>query len=381
MKYFPYKILLLCLILPPVVHILSIQGLETYLQEHEITKVRGVLIDDVDALLEGRYSVKEEVNRNLGAYLNQQWLTKMGVDISVMVKTKDGHILYPPPVAIGGERQSNRKSLNYVELAAKNYQMLQDGLDVILSVRVRYGGFLSISLLGVYILVSLFVLQHFVRKGMRAVQDEEMLRQRQIQELSESLKQASARLAKVREKEQEYAVKIEALKKEKTELSHDVDSLLEEMENLEKGLEQEKQLKEKIEMEMSRVQEELESVRGQQKGGKRKDKKFEAMRKRFRVLYKNVSFTDRAIEGFMALPEGFQLKAEELISRLNHDGLDVQVKRKVFGKGGKKDILESYFSYSGRLYFQRDQNGRVRVLAIGTKNTQAKDLAYLETLG
>ncbi|MBW2102621.1 MAG: hypothetical protein JRH05_08075 [Deltaproteobacteria bacterium] len=44
------------------------------------------------------------------------------------------------------------------------------------------------------------------------------------------------------------------------------------------------------------------------------------------------------------------------------------------------NVLEVDFSYSGRLYYQKDTRGRITVLAIGTKNTQEQDLAYLESI-
>jgi hypothetical protein len=41
------------------------------------------------------------------------------------------------------------------------------------------------------------------------------------------------------------------------------------------------------------------------------------------------------------------------------------------------NVLEAEFSYSGRIYFQRDSQSRIKLLAIGTKNTQGEDLAYV----
>jgi hypothetical protein len=91
-----------------------------------------------------------------------------------------------------------------------------------------------------------------------------------------------------------------------------------------------------------------------------------------------VIFTERAVEGFNSLTDEFQLKAEELIHRINEDDSTVSVKRKVFGKGGKMNVLEVDFSYSGRIYYQKDSQAKTRILAIGTKTTQDQDLAYLE---
>ena len=113
---------------------------------------------------------------------------------------------------------------------------------------------------------------------------------------------------------------------------------------------------------------------------KKKRKRTESTLKRFRVLYKNLLFTDRAVEGFLSLTDDFQLKAEEVIHRLNEDETQVSVRRKVFGKGGKMNMLEADFAYSGRVYFQKDSKGGIRVAAIGTKNTQDRDLAFLEAM-
>jgi hypothetical protein len=93
-----------------------------------------------------------------------------------------------------------------------------------------------------------------------------------------------------------------------------------------------------------------------------------------------ISYSRIALEGFLALTDEFQLKAEETIHKLNEDESAVTVKRKVFGKGGKMDFLEITFAYSGRLYYQKDSQAGKMIVAIGTKNTPEKDLAYLESI-
>ena len=52
----------------------------------------------------------------------------------------------------------------------------------------------------------------------------------------------------------------------------------------------------------------------------------------------------------------------------------------MFGKGGKMPILEGTFSSSGRIYFQKTSSDGIKGLAIGTKNSQEKDLKYLESV-
>jgi hypothetical protein len=56
------------------------------------------------------------------------------------------------------------------------------------------------------------------------------------------------------------------------------------------------------------------------------------------------------------------------------------VKRKVFLGKAALTVLESEFAYRGRIYWRRGANGKVEILAVGTKNTQPKDLAHLESL-
>jgi hypothetical protein len=86
------------------------------------------------------------------------------------------------------------------------------------------------------------------------------------------------------------------------------------------------------------------------------------------------------VEGFVSLQGDLQLRVEEVIHTMNQDSDRLSVKRKVFAKKGALPVFESEFGYRGRIYWKRAEDGKVHVLAIGTKNTQSKDLAYLERL-
>ena len=104
------------------------------------------------------------------------------------------------------------------------------------------------------------------------------------------------------------------------------------------------------------------------------------IKKRFNTLYKNIIIHDRAVSGFVDLNDDFKIKAEEIIHQLNNDPGLVTVKRKVFGGKGHETVLEAVFAYKGRLYFRNNRDKRVEVLAIGTKNTQARELEFLARL-
>jgi hypothetical protein len=86
------------------------------------------------------------------------------------------------------------------------------------------------------------------------------------------------------------------------------------------------------------------------------------------------------VEGFLELQPDMQLKAEEVVHALNEGSNKVQVKRKVFSKKSSLTAFETVFAYKGRIYWRKTSDGRVEILAVGTKNTQHKDLNYLDSL-
>ena len=113
---------------------------------------------------------------------------------------------------------------------------------------------------------------------------------------------------------------------------------------------------------------------------KQKIKAAESIKKRFNTLYKSLLINERAVYGFVELNDEMKIKAEEVIHQLNDDPSVVTIKRKVFGGKGQKTVFEVVFAYKGRLYFRNLKNRRVEVLAVGTKNTQAKELEFLAGL-
>lgn len=367
---------------------LTLNLLEGYLQKHETSRLNDLIIQNQQALYEGRYSIKEEINRNIERYLSESLKFKLGVRTSILVKTKDDRVLYPS----GFDKDfsegplesdflgSHSGSLDYMEVATENYRIMNEGLILSVNVQIRHNSWLSNSILVFFVFISVLIIQAFVRKGIREAETEEKKQKEITRRLSEQLSQAESTLQQVGIKEEEYLKKIAQLNKDKSDLSKDIDGLLEEMEGLEAGLEAQRRIKEETEIEVLKLMEELDQQKDRLEKPKKKKKKVQAAAKRFNVLYKNLVFTDRAVEGFLSMNDEFKLKAEEVIHKLNEDDAQVPVKRKVFGKGGKMNVLEILFSYSGRIYFQKDHQSKSKILTIGTKNTQQRDLAYIESI-
>ena len=364
MKNFPFKILFLCIFLPPVCYILTLNGLERYLGKQETERVQELMIQDQQALYEGRHTIKEEINRNIGRYLSNDFKHKIGIKTEILVKTRDDRILYPSQTKLDttspfqeerGFAETGLESLRYTEVASENYRILNEGLILDVNLQIGQNTWLSNSILIVYIFLSLAVLQAFIRRGIRQTEKEEGEQKRLVQNLSDQLSQAEEKLKEVETRESEYVERISALRKDKDELARDVDGLLEELESQESGLKEQKRIKEEMAGQVAQLKEELDRLAQQSRKIK---KTVEATRKRFGVLYRNLVFTDRALEGFLSLTDEFQLKAEETIHKLNEDESAITVKRKVFGKGGKMDFLEITFAYSGQALLSEGFSGQ-----------------------
>jgi hypothetical protein len=136
-----------------------------------------------------------------------------------------------------------------------------------------------------------------------------------------------------------------------------------------------------MEQEVLGLREELTRLTvSSQRFEKKREKQVQGLIKRLSILYKNVRFHEKAVQGFHELQDDMQLKAEETIHALNEDCSKVPVKRKVFLRKAAISVVESEFAYQGRMYWRRGVNGKVEILVIGTKNTQGRDLSHLETL-
>jgi chromosome segregation ATPase len=111
-----------------------------------------------------------------------------------------------------------------------------------------------------------------------------------------------------------------------------------------------------------------------------KVREVDMLAKRFGALYKNISVHDRAVEGFAGLTEEMKIRGEEIIHRLNEASDLVPIKRKVFSPKGREAVWEVLFSYNGRLYFRKPQDKRIEVIAVGNKNTQTRDLEFIDRI-
>jgi hypothetical protein len=276
-------------------------------------------------------------------------------------------------------------SLEPLEIGRENLRIMEEGIVLAVAVEIPRNSLLGNSILVFYIFAFSFILFWTYRVRSREAERLNLLREEQLEAASGELKAAQERLTALADSEKRYQQDMEKLRAEAaaaTERARTTeDEALTEIEALEQKLQESTALREEMEEEVLRLSEEVEQLETAQRiSPKKKAKQIDNTAKRFRTLYKHLEFDTRALEGFLKLQSDFQLKGEELIHNMNEDISRLQVKRKIFAGKGALPVFETEFAYKGRLYWKKREGGKTQVLCIGTKNSQAKDLAYLRSL-
>ena len=376
MKYLPFRILVICLLLPPILYILTIQSVEKYLHNKYLRELENTYLGNGQALLEGREDIKDAVPLNINKFLASKSLFAWGVETKIFVVTKGGKLLYPS----GYEEEDTSRIPNPLDIASENFKLMNEGIDVDLDLKVEHVRGLSNSILSFYLLASIGLFYHFYRRSIKKeFAEEQEIKQKLagLEMTGENYKQELSSLNSEKESLiSEYESLISALEKEKENASSNEEGMIDEIVALEEKIAENIASQEEQQNEIQLLKEELS---GYEKG-KTKVKASESVKKRFSAIYKNLTFLDKAIDGFTNLTENLKIKAEEVIHLLDRDPSLVTVKRKVFGKKGRETVFEVVFAYKGRLYYRRLKDGKIEIVTIGTKNVQDKDLEFLNKL-
>jgi predicted nucleic acid-binding Zn-ribbon protein len=382
MRFFSIKILILCILLPPLLYLLTVFLLEGQLQQRVARGIEESCTGDPQPLLEGSVRLRDAVRNNVEAYLRSSAMVRYGVSVRVHVATRGATLLYPAPFEEATDVQA---PANPMRVAQENFALLSEGLVVQAEARLEHNRLLSNGILGVYVLAALLVLMWHYRAAGRHIRREEAERRQEIDRLNRLESTNTERLSELQREREGLLAEFDALKTrmrdERTHAERNEDDLIAEIEALEKKLTDNLGLQA---VQQEEIQTLKETLAGFEKEQRREDKTRvkgeEVIRKRFATLYKNLTVNDRAVEGLAGLNEELRLKAEEIIHQLNANPDLVPIKRKVFGKKNRETVLEVVFAYKGRLYFRKGQDRRVEVLAVGTKNTQERELEFLASL-
>ncbi len=382
MRFFPFKILILCILLPPVVYIFSVQKIEQRLNVAYTDGIKDIYTGNPRLLLEGSISLKDALDRNITRYLGSRKLAPWGVTPSVAVTTKQGTILYPP---VFEESVQSMTSPDPMKVAAGNYKLMNEGLVIHVNVKLEHNTPLTSLILMMTIGGSLCVLFVFYRAGVRKALWADQEKSREIERLLEQEEDYEEQVETVRQKREELETRFETLKedldKEKQKAVRNEDGMIEEIVHLEREIDKNITLQQEQKKEIDQLSVQIvDFTKSNQRDMRQLFKASSAVRKRFETLYKNVIVHKKAISGFCSLSEDMKIKGEEVIHQINENSEKVQIKRKVFSKRGRETVLEVIFAYKGRLYFRQSKLKGVEILSIGTKNSQMKDLEFLDKL-
>ena len=382
MKYLSFKVLILCILLPPILYIFSLQSLERHLNQRYSQEIGDIYTGDTRPLFDGSIRLKDAINNNINRYLQRKAILSLGVKTKVTVATKQNTILYP---AVFEDEEDDIPASTPIQIAADNYNLMNEGLVLNVDVILEHNTLLSNTILAFYICMSVLVLFLYYRRGLKKVWQEDTEKETEIARLLESEKNHTGKLKDLIKVKQKLISEIIKIKKnlvhERIKASKNEDDLIKEIVALEENVNENIELQNEKQEEINALKEKIKFFeKERQIENKQKTNSFDTVRKRFKTLYKNISVNKRSLNGFLDLTDDMKIKAEEIIHKLNEDPTLVLVKRKVFGKKGRATVQEVIFAYKGRLYFRKTKDGKIEILTIGTKNTQAKDLEFLDNL-
>jgi len=382
LKFLSFKILILCILLPPILYIFSVLSIESHLRRHYTKEIKEICTGDTRPLFNGSIRLKDAINRNIDGYLQNKVLIPLGVRVNAAVTTKQNTILYP---TFFDEEENSILGSNPMKVAAENYNLLEEGIVVKVDLTLEHNTLLSNTILAFYILVSVLVLYFYYKAGIKKAKQEDTEKSKKITRLLKLEKNQTKNLkalVKIKQKlTSEISVMKKRLEKERVKATKNEEEMIKEIVALEEKFNKNLALQNTKQEEIDTLIEKIKRFeKANRKDSTQKTKALNSVRKRFKTLYKNVSINKKAINGFMDLTDEMKIKGEEIIHKLNEDPKYVQVKRKVFGKKGRTTIQEVIFAYKGRLYFRNAKGSRIEILTIGTKNTQIKDLEFLDNI-
>jgi hypothetical protein len=379
MKFFPFRLLILCILLPSVFYIVSLQGISTGLEKKYFSDLTSVYLGDTTVLLQGRVRLRDMVNRNINEYFKQSHALYWGVKPNVLVTTRDNEIIYPSAF----DTQARISPEDTLDIAQENYELLNKGLNLRVDLSLSPVSLAGLSLMALYVLVDIVFLFGIYKRGLARALREEARKDSKIRELRDKERRFAERIKELDTRKGDLESKVERVKKEllqeREQASVNEDGLLDEIVTLEEQLQKTRLLQKSQRAEIDKLREQIDELSEQPvRKSAKKAKTGDNLEKRMRVLYKHLDIHDKAILGITDMAEDMRIKAEEVILQLNTDPSLVTIKRKVFGKGRKTKVLEVAFGYNGRLYFRHKPGGGIEVLCVGTKNSQAKDLDFLD---
>lgn len=372
-------ILLACILMPPVLFVATLGAVETTFQNRYRENLEAVFLGDTQTLFSGATRIQDVVEENVEAFVESRDLTNWGARLLVTVATDRGRMLYPR--TFSDEDPADTPLIpDPTEVAEENYRILQENPAVRVELSIGYATPFSAAVLSFYILIAAGVLVAHYRTASRRARLVVAADRDRIRRLTELKSDREEKLQHLEAHRSLLSEELERLKndykKERDKASRNEEEMLQDLIGLEEKMEANLRLQDEQKEELETLRETLQRF----EQSKKRKRTSEVLAKRFRVLYKAVSVHPKALDGYEELTEEMKIKCEEIIHLLNENPQQVSIKRKVFTKKSRETVLEVKFSHKGRLYFRNLDDGKIEVLGVGTKNTQSRELGFIDSL-
>jgi len=385
MKYFPLKTAIFCLLFTPILYVATLSVYQKYVNDYYLQKIENVFIGDTSKLLEGRVPIDEQIAKNIYTFLKNDWMVQyVGLDLKIFVTTRKGKLIYPTFINADAFENTLPENSDFERIAKQNFDILNHDLTVSVEINLNHGSNIANLILLVYFSVAILIFLIYYNVASLKASHDTKARKALIDELREEELGHQQLLEDLKRERQGLFENIKSLnakyQKDKKKLKTNEEEMFDEIISLEEQLNSFIELKQRKEEEIDELKSKIRKYE-RRKSSKNKRNEFDFIFKRFSVLYKNIDMNRKAISGLLNLNEDQQIKAEECIFLLDQKPDRVTIKRKVFsGKKHKTACLEVLFAYNGRLYFKQNENNKIEVLVLGTKNTQIKDMEFLHKL-
>src|SRR3989339_138510 len=385
MKFFPIKVAIVCLLATPILYTITLISSKKYLTGRYSTQIQNILIGDSKPLLDGSLSLEEQIAKNIQRFLKQDRIVKRtGLDLNILVTTSQGKILYPVYSDVNPPIQEINGGEDAQILAKKNFELLNNGLDIQIEAKLDHGSFLGNFILFGYFGISFTVFLIFYKIGSSKASLDRKEKMRLITDLQKEDEIHKQILDELKKERQGLFENIKILnakyQEDRRKASINEEEMFQEIITLEEKFNTFIELKHAKEKEIEELKSKIQTYE-RRKTPKIRRNEFDFILKRFSVIYKNIEINRKALAGFLNLDEDQQIKVEEIIYLLDSDPDKVIIKRKVFsGKKSRTTCFEVLFAYNGRLYFEKNENNKIEILTIGTKNTQTKDMEFIHNL-
>ncbi len=367
-----------------LLYVFSVRGVEALLARHFEGAVAGAL--EIDP---AQGDAAALIRERMESLARSPWIRVGGVHFDPVVLGADGRtVLYapgaPPFASAAGRWQALERAL--LPAQARVTVSVPHNALVANGVLVTYAALLLTLLFG-YTRVQT---RRERERLERVIATRDALVERAA-DIEEELTAVRSRLAEVGPAHESEAAEVEALRGERAGLL----ARLDELERREHALRAQNAsatalqdeyralegLLEEALGDLGRKEQEVRELQKQVKQRPRSAREDEQLGRRLRTLYKNLEIDERAVSELVGLrDEALKLRAEESLKRLSDDSDHAAVRRKVGGLPPHLSIFELGYAGGGRIYYTKGRVRRFRVLALGDKASQKRDLEYLSRL-